>query len=72
MDSGIPGVGLVLACPVCESSNGKLVRAGIIGEDLGLSLLSTTLPFLLILGVTAAIHFGWGRPRLAQKNRHAG
>jgi arginine exporter protein ArgO len=69
MDLGMPGVGAILACPVCESSNGRLVRAGIIGDDLGLSLLSTTLPFVVILGITAAIHFGWGRPNSARKDR---
>jgi len=72
MNASIPGVGLVLACPVCESSNGRLVRAGIVGEDLGSSLVATTLPFLVILGVTAAIHFGWRMPRAARKNRRPG
>ncbi|UQA60230.1 hypothetical protein [Polyangium aurulentum] len=72
MDRGMPGVGAFLACPVCESSNGRLVRAGIIGDDLGLSLVSTTLPFAVILAVTAMIHFGWGKPRSAVKNRRGG
>jgi uncharacterized membrane protein len=69
MDRGMPGVGAFLACPVCESSNGRLVRAGIIGDDLGLVLVSTTLPFAVILAITAMIHFGLGKPRSAGKNR---
>ena len=47
-----------LACPVCDTGTGEQVRAGIVGGDLGWGLLATLLPFAVVLGVAAAIHFG--------------
>lgn len=47
------------ACPVCESETGKEVRAGIFNKDFGSNLLVTLLPFPLVLGIAAALHFGF-------------
>jgi hypothetical protein len=62
--------GTVGGCPVCESGTGQQVRAGIIDDDLGLNLLATLLPFSVVLGVVAAIHFG--PPWRKQGNRTRG
>jgi hypothetical protein len=50
------------ACPVCQSETGKQVRAGIFNADFGSNLLAISLPFPVLLGVAAALHFGF-RPR---------
>jgi hypothetical protein len=55
------------ACPVCNSDTGQQVRAGLFGEDFGRNLLATALPFPILLGVVAAIHFG--RPRRGRSDR---
>jgi hypothetical protein len=49
------------ACPVCDSDTGQQVRAGLFGDEFGRNLLATALPFPILLGVVAAIHFGWPR-----------
>gem|GEM_PF-3586447 len=46
------------ACPICASETGAEVRAGIFNEDFGWNLLVTVLPFPLMLGIAAALHFG--------------
>lgn len=48
------------ACPVCSRGTGEAVRAGIFNEDFGPNLLMTILPFPLMLGIAAALHFGFG------------
>jgi hypothetical protein len=56
------------ACPLCESDTGWRVRAGIFDADFGYHLAVTLLPFPVLLGVAALIHFGppWpvGRARM--------
>jgi hypothetical protein len=47
------------ACPVCHTETGKEVRAGIFNEDFRSNLLTTLLPFPIVLGITAALHFGF-------------
>lgn len=47
------------ACPICASETGAEVRAGIFNEDFGWNLLVTVLPFPLMLGIAAALHFGF-------------
>ena len=56
------------ACPVCRTGTGRQVRAGIVGDDLGPGVLATVLPFAVVAGVTAAIHFG-GRGRERSRGR---
>lgn len=49
------------ACPVCDGETGREVRAGVFDESFGSNLLATLLPFLLVAGVAATIHFGGRR-----------
>ena len=53
-----------LACPVCDTGTGEQVRAGILDGNFGRTLLGVVLPFPILLGVVALIHFGlpWQRP----------
>lgn len=51
------------ACPVCDSETGQQVRAELRDEHLGVSVLATVVPFVLVLGVVAAVHFGPPRIR---------
>jgi hypothetical protein len=51
------------ACPVCHSETGKQVRAGIFNEEFGTNLLTTLLPFPVVLGVAAALHYGFSPKR---------
>lgn len=46
------------ACPVCGTGTGEAVRAEIVGDQLGVSVLATALPFAVVLGVAAVIHSG--------------
>jgi hypothetical protein len=60
--------GLVMpaaACPVCDTGTGQQVRAGILDDSFGRTLLAVVLPFPLLLAVVAGIHFGW--PPLGRK-----
>jgi hypothetical protein len=58
----------LLACPVCDSGTGQQVRAGIMDDSFGLSVLATALPFIVVLGITAFIHFGL--PQASKKHGH--
>jgi hypothetical protein len=51
------------ACPVCNTNTGQQVRAGIFDQDFARNLLATLLPFPLLFGAVAAIHYGWPRSR---------
>lgn len=53
------------ACPVCDSDAGRTVRAGIFGDDFGTNVLLTLLPFPVLFGVVALIHFAFPNPRLS-------
>ena len=48
----------VLGCPVCDTGTGDQVRAGILDENFGRTLLAVLLPFPILLGVVAVIHVG--------------
>jgi hypothetical protein len=48
------------ACPVCAGPTGREVRAGIFGADFVPNLLTAALPFPIVLGLAAALHFGFG------------
>ena len=50
------------ACPVCDTGTGEQVRAGILDENFGSTLMTVLLPFPILLGVVAMIHFGLPRP----------
>lgn len=45
-------------CPLCESSTGQQVRAGIFNADFGSHLVSLLLPFPVLVGIVALIYFG--------------
>jgi hypothetical protein len=57
------------ACPVCDTGTGEQVRAGILDENFGSTLLTVLLPFPIVLGVVAMIHFGLPRPGCARAAR---
>lgn len=46
------------ACPYCESDVGREVAAGIFNGDFVLNAVKTLLPFPVLLGLVAAVHFG--------------
>jgi hypothetical protein len=52
------GVCAAIGCPVCDTATGDQVRAGILDENFGRTLLAVVLPFPILLGVVALIHFG--------------
>ena len=52
-----------MACPLCDTGTGERVRAGIMDGNGGVGLVATLLPFAVVLGVTAVIHFGPPRTR---------
>src|SRR5687767_3523097 len=62
--------GRALACPVCDGETGRQVRAVLFDANFVPNLLAVLLPFPLLLGVVAAIHFGW--PTLRKNNRAPG
>ena len=47
-----------LACPVCDSGTGEQVRAGILDEQFAFNVFATLVPFPILVGVAAFIHFG--------------
>jgi hypothetical protein len=49
----------VTACTICDSENGRRVRAGIFDEHFGYNLFATMLPFPIFLAIAAAIYFGF-------------
>jgi hypothetical protein len=44
------------ACPLCHSPIGEKVREGIFNSQFPITLVSMTLPFVVIAGVVAVIH----------------
>ncbi len=71
-----PGAALAFApmasaCPFCGSRTGEQVKAGIFNEDFGYNLSLTLLPFPILLGIVALIHFGLPRGRPTGPDRHA-
>lgn len=46
-------------CPFCETDIGKQVNAGVFNDDFTGRLVVTLLPFPILLGIVAFIHFGW-------------
>jgi len=60
------------ACTVCDTATGEAVRAGIFDAQFVPTLLSLLIPFPILAGVGAAIHFGWpGRWRRRRAARAA-
>jgi hypothetical protein len=57
--------GAASACPLCDSDTGQEVRAELVDEHLGVSVMATVAPFAVVLGVVAAVHFG--PPRIRRK-----
>lgn len=58
-----------LGCPVCDSNTGQQVRAGVFDDDLPFNTLAAMLPFAILLGIVAVVHFGGGR---GEKEQHHG
>lgn len=52
-----------LACPVCNSETGGIVRAAIFNADFLPTLASTLAPFPVLLALVAALRFGWAPDR---------
>lgn len=52
------GAGRVLACPLCSTGTGDVVRAGI-ADDFGAKLLATAAPFPVLAAIVALLHWGW-------------
>lgn len=46
------------ACPVCPTETGREVRAEIFDGRFAENVVLTLLPFPLLMGIVAAIHFG--------------
>ena len=55
------------ACPVCDSGTGEQVRAAILNENFAATAATVLLPFPILLGVVALIHFGWPARRRASE-----
>jgi hypothetical protein len=49
---------VAVACPLCESETGRLVRAGIAAE-FGWRFLAIFAPVPILVLVVALLHFGW-------------
>jgi hypothetical protein len=50
------------ACPVCGTDTGEQVQAGILDGNFKSTLFAVLLPFPILLGIVALIHFGWPLP----------
>ena len=48
------------ACPVCDSETAQQLRAELRGEALGISVVAIASPFIVTVGLVAAIHFVTG------------
>ncbi len=48
---------LIFACPVCETTTGRQVREGILNADFPFHFAGAILPFAVLTGIVAAIHF---------------
>lgn len=46
------------ACTSCDTETGRLVRAGIFGDDFWSTLIAVASPFPLLLAAIACYHFG--------------
>lgn len=68
----VVSAGPAAACPVCESDTGKQVRAGIFGEEFGTNVVLTLLPFPVLAGLVAVIHFSFPNPKPAANNKPSG
>lgn len=54
------------ACPLCHTETGVKVRAGIFGDEFGRNVFVTLLPFPVLAGIVALIHFGFPNPKPLQ------
>jgi len=55
-----------LACPVCDSENGKQVRAGVFNDQFGWNLVKVTSPFPVLLGVVGLAYCLMPGPRAGE------
>jgi hypothetical protein len=62
------GAAQLLACPLCNSDTGRLVRAGIINKQFGSNLLLTLLPGGVLLAIVFLIHLGWPATNIAAQS----
>jgi hypothetical protein len=53
----------VLGCPVCDSEQGKEVRAGVFDEQFGSNLMRVLLPFPIAAGVLGTAYVLLPTPR---------
>ncbi len=59
------------ACPLCHTETGEKVRAGIFDDEFARNVLVTLLPFPVLAGLVALIHFGFPNPK-PSRSRGAG
>ncbi len=50
------------ACPLCDSDRAEEVRAGLFDDQFARNLAASVLPFTLLAGLVAAVHFGGPKP----------
>ena len=48
-----------LACPLCDTTTAQQVRAGLLDQHLGVSVVGVLLPFAIVFAIVAVVHFGW-------------
>ena len=51
--------GPATGCPVCDTDTGRAVRTGILDGNFAGTLAAVLLPFPILFGAAAMIHFGW-------------
>jgi hypothetical protein len=56
------------ACPFCHTETGKQIRSGVFGSDFRFNLIVTIIPFVIFLGITALIYFGF--PTRGSRSKH--
>jgi hypothetical protein len=54
------------ACPVCNAPTAREVRAGLADDGAGIAAAAVVLPFAVLFGAAALVHFGFPSSR----NRH--
>lgn len=66
----LPAAGAI-ACPVCDTDTGAAVRAGVFDGNFVRTVLATVSPFPVMLGVVAAIHYGWVPGAMRSRHRRS-
>jgi hypothetical protein len=57
---------LAAACPLCATDTAAEVRAGLADDATVRTVAAVASPFIVVAGVVAAVHFGFGRPRKSE------